>query len=165
MIVKALALREDGTAVLPGYASALQLGYAGNCGLYAVKATLQGAWQGLTVRVVWHIPGGIAAPTTLLQDQQCAVPAEVTAAAGRGVATFEGTDGHGVTWSAQMCPTLWAQTAAPQTVSHPNPVRPHGTSSSGRHTTLPPMRKSIPCWMKFLTKRKQERTKPWLATN
>ena len=72
MIVKALALREDGAAVLPGYASALQLGYAGNCGLYAVKATLQGAWQGLTVRVVWHIPGGIAAPTTLLQDQQCA---------------------------------------------------------------------------------------------
>lgn len=97
MIIKALALREDGAAVLPGYASALQLGYAGNCGLYAVKATLQGAWQGLTVLVVWHIPGGIAAPTTLLQDQQCAVPAEVTAAAGRGVATFEGTDGHGVT--------------------------------------------------------------------
>ena len=81
MIIKTLALHEDGTSVLPGYASALQLGYAGNCGLYAIRATLQGAWQGLTTRVVWHIPGGIASPTTLLQDGQCAVPAEVTATA------------------------------------------------------------------------------------
>lgn len=97
MIEHMVVLRSDGTAALSGKGYELLFGYSRNAGLYAVRIVPQGVWAGLVIRACWHIPGNPAPPSTLAEKDLLCVPAAVTAESGKGVITFEGTDGNGVT--------------------------------------------------------------------
>ena len=93
MIDYPVTLTPSGGVVLPGYASALALGYTKNKGVYRLRITASGEWEGLTIRACWHLPGGGAPASTLVKDGYVAVPASVTARSGNGCVTFEGSDG------------------------------------------------------------------------
>ena len=88
-----VTLCRGGAVRLAGYAGALQLGYTKNRGVYRLKITAADEWKGLTIRCFWHRPGGSDPPGSLVQDGTVEVPASVTAAAGDGCITFEGSDG------------------------------------------------------------------------
>lgn len=97
MIDLAVTLRSNGTAQPPGNTIALALGYAGNRGVYRLAIDPRGEWENLTVRVCWHTACGKTLGTSLVKDGFVDVPDIVTQNAGKGVCTFEGTDGDGVT--------------------------------------------------------------------
>lgn len=102
MIDYPVTLTPSGGVVLPGYASALALGYTKNKGVYRLNVTASGEWQGLTIRACWHLPGGGAPASTLVQDGAVDVPASVTAQSGNGCVTFEGSDGTRTVTSADL---------------------------------------------------------------
>lgn len=102
MIDYPVTLTPSGGVVLPGYASALALGYTKNKGVYQLNVTASGEWQGLIIRAFWHLPGGGAPASTLVVDGYVAVPASVTAQPGNGCMTFEGSDGTRTVTSADL---------------------------------------------------------------
>lgn len=102
MIDYPVTLTPSGGVVLPGYASALALGYTKNKGVYRLNVTASGEWQGLIIRAFWHLPGGGAPASTLVKDGSVAVPASVTAQPGNGCITFEGSDGTRTVTSADL---------------------------------------------------------------
>lgn len=102
MINYPVTLTPSGGVVLPGHASALALGYTKNKGVYRLNVTASGEWQGLTIRACWHLPGGGAPASTLVQDGAVDVPASVTAQPGSGCVTFEGSDGTRTVTSADL---------------------------------------------------------------
>lgn len=102
MIEFPITLTSGGSVCLPGYASALALGYAKNKSVYRLAVTATGEWAGLTIRAVWHLPGGGAPASTLVKDGYVAVPASVTAQPGNGCITFDGSDGTKTVTSADL---------------------------------------------------------------
>lgn len=102
MIDYPVTLTPSGGVVLPGHASALALGYTKNKGVYRLRITASGEWQGLTIRACWHLPGGGAPASTLVQNGTMDVPASVTAWPGNGCVTFEGSDGSRTVTSADL---------------------------------------------------------------
>ena len=70
--------------------------------MYRLAVTATGEWAGLTIRAVWHLPGGGAPAATLVKDGYVAVPASVTAQPGNGCITFEGSDGTKTVTSADL---------------------------------------------------------------
>lgn len=102
MIEFPITLTSGGSVCLPGYASALALGYAKNKSVYRLAVTATGEWAGLTIRAFWHLPGGGAPASTLVKDGYVAVPASVTAQPGNGCITFEGSDGTRTVTSADL---------------------------------------------------------------
>ena len=102
MIDCPVTLTPSGGVVLPGHASALALGYTKNKGVYRLRITASGEWQGLTIRACWHLPGGGAPASTLVQNGTMDVPASVTAQPGNGCVTFEGSDGTRTVTSADL---------------------------------------------------------------
>lgn len=103
MIDYPVTLTPSGGVVLPGHAFALALGYTKNRGVYRLRITATGEWEGLTVRCFWHTPGGSDPASSLVVDGSVAVPASVTAQPGTGCITFEGTDGSKTVTSADLC--------------------------------------------------------------
>ena len=108
MIDYSVTLCPDGTVQIPGYSSALQLGYTKNKGVYRLRITASGEWQGLTIRCCWHVPDGKNSASSLVTDGYVAVPASVTAQPGTGCITFEGSDGTKTVTSAD----LWYRVSA-----------------------------------------------------
>lgn len=102
MIDCPVTLTPSGGVVLPGHASALAMGYTKNKGVYRLRITASGEWQGLTIRACWHLPGGGAPASTLVQNGTMGVPASVTAQPGNGCVTFEGSDGTRTVTSADL---------------------------------------------------------------
>lgn len=102
MIEFPITLTSGGSVCLPGYASALALGYAKNKSVYRLNVTASGEWQGLIIRAFWHLPGGGAPASTLVKDGYVAVPASVTAQPGNGCITFEGSDSTRTVTSADL---------------------------------------------------------------
>lgn len=103
MIDLPVTLTPSGGVVLgAGHASALALGYTKNRGVYRLRITASGEWQGLTIRACWHLPGGGAPASTLVQNGTMDVPASVTAQPGNGCITFEGSDGTRTVTSADL---------------------------------------------------------------
>lgn len=102
MINYPVTLTPSGGVVLPGHASALALGYTKNKGVYRLRITATGEWEGLTIRACWHLPGGGAPASTLVQNGTVDVPASVTAQPGNGCVTFEGSDGSRTVTSADL---------------------------------------------------------------
>lgn len=102
MIDYPVTLTPSGGVVLPGHAAALMLGYTKNKGVYRLRITASGEWQGLTIRCCWHVPGGDDPASTLVVDGCADVPASVTALAGGGCITFEGSDGTKTITSADL---------------------------------------------------------------
>lgn len=102
MIEFPITLTSSGGVVLPGYASALALGYTKNKGVYRLAVSATGEWEGLTIRAFWHVPDGKDPASSLVVDGYVAVPASVTAQPGSGCITFEGTDGTKTVTSADL---------------------------------------------------------------
>lgn len=102
MIEFPITLTSGGSVCLPGYASALALGYAKNKSVYSLRITASGEWEGLTIRAFWHVPGGKDPASSLVVDGYVAVPASVTAQPGNGCITFEGSDGTRTVTSADL---------------------------------------------------------------
>lgn len=103
MIERQIHLSSGGGAALQGYDGLLRFGYTKNRGIYALRVEADGEWQGMTLRAFWHLPGGNAAPSTLVIDGLVEVPALITAVPGEGRITFEGTDGTRTLTSADVC--------------------------------------------------------------
>ena len=102
MIEFPITLTSGGSVCLPGYASALALGYAKNKSVYRLAVSATGEWDGLTIRAFWHVPGDSDPASTLVVDGYVAVPASVTAQPGSGCVTFEGSDGSRTVTSADL---------------------------------------------------------------
>ena len=102
MIEFPITLTSGGSVCLPGYASALALGYTKNKSVYHLAVSATGEWEGLTIRAFWHVPGGSDPASTLVVDGYVAVPASVTAQPGNGCITFEGSDGTRTVTSADL---------------------------------------------------------------
>ena len=102
MIDYPVTLTPGGGVVLPGYASALALGYTKNRGMYRLAVTASGEWAGLTIRCFWHVPDGKNPASSLVVDGYVGVPASVTAQPGSGCVTFEGSDGTKTVTSADL---------------------------------------------------------------
>lgn len=102
MIEFPITLTSGGSVCLPGYASALALGYTKNKGVYRLRITATGEWEGLTIQAFWHVPDGKDPASSLVVDGYVAVPASVTAQPGNGCVTFEGSDGTKTVTSADL---------------------------------------------------------------
>lgn len=89
-------------AVSAGNSNFLRLGYARNRGIYGLAVTATGEWEGMSIRVFWHLPGGEDPPSSLVVDGLVEVPASVTATPGVGCITFEGSDGTRTLTSADL---------------------------------------------------------------
>mgnify|MGYP000211371951 CR=1 FL=1 len=82
MIDYTVTLTPSGGVVLPGYASALALGYTKNRGVYRLAVTASGEWEGLAIRCFWHVPDDKDPASSLVVDGYVSVPASVTAQPG-----------------------------------------------------------------------------------
>ena len=89
-------------AVSAGNSNFLRLGYVRNRGIYGLAVTATGEWEGMSIRVFWHLPGGEDPPSSLVVDGLVEVPASVTATPGVGCITFEGSDGTRTLTSADL---------------------------------------------------------------
>lgn len=114
-----IRLEQGGAALVPG--GQVRLGYTGNRGIYRLRIEQRGEWQGLTVRAHWHTPG--CAASTLVEDGMVEVPAAVTAHAGTGCITFEGTDGSRTVTSADVRYTVSANSGTADSTM-PDPGTP-----------------------------------------
>ena len=101
MIEYKLSLASSGAVKTPGSMDALQLGYSRNCGVYRLRVSTADEWKGMTLRAIWHTPGG-SPPASLVEDGVVEVPALVTAVPGEGCITFEGSDGVRTLTSADL---------------------------------------------------------------
>ena len=102
MIEFPITLTSGGSVCLPGHAFALALGYTKNKGVYRLRITATGEWEGLAIRCFWHVPSGKDPASSLVVDGYVAVPASVTAQPGNGCVTFEGSDGAKPVTSADL---------------------------------------------------------------
>lgn len=102
MIEFPITLTSGGSVCLPGHAFALALGYTKNKGVYRLRITATGEWEGLAIRCFWHVPSGKDPASSLVVDGYVAVPASVTAQPGNGCVTFEGSDGTKTVTSADL---------------------------------------------------------------
>ena len=102
MIEFPITLTSGGSVCLPGHAFALALGYTKNKGVYHLRITAAGEWEGLAIRCFWHVPSGKDPASSLVVDGYVAVPASVTAQPGNGCVTFEGSDGAKTVTSADL---------------------------------------------------------------
>jgi len=102
MIEQSVSLASNGVVKVPGYEQMLRFGYAKNRDVYRLAVTASGEWEGLTIRVFWHVPDGKDPPSSLVVDGYVNVPAGVTAQPGNGCITFEGSDGTKTVTSADL---------------------------------------------------------------
>lgn len=102
MIEQSVSLASNGVVKVPGYEQLVRFGYTKNKGVYRLRITATGEWEGLTIRCFWHTPGGSDPASSLVVDGSVAVPASVTAQPGSGCITFEGTDGTKTVTSADL---------------------------------------------------------------
>lgn len=102
MIEQSVSLASNGVVKVPGYEQLVRFGYTKNRGVYRLAVTASGEWEGLTIRVFWHVPDGKDPASSLVVDGSVAVPASVTAQPGNGCVTFEGSDGTRTVTSADL---------------------------------------------------------------
>ena len=102
MIEQSVSLASNGVVKVPGYEQLVRFGYTKNRGVYRLHVDATGEWEGLTIRAFWHVPGGDDPASTLVVDGCADVPASVTALAGGGCITFEGSDGARTVTSADL---------------------------------------------------------------
>lgn len=102
MIEQSVSLASNGVVKVPGYEQLVRFGYTKNRGVYRLRVTVSGEWEGLAIRCFWHVPDGKDPASSLVEDGYVAVPASVTAQPGSGCITFEGSDGAKVMTSADL---------------------------------------------------------------
>lgn len=102
MIELSVSLASNGVVKVPGYEQLVRFGYTKNRGVYRLHVDATGEWDGLTIRVFWHVPDGKDPASSLVVDGYVAVPASVTAQPGSGCVTFEGSDGTRTVTSADL---------------------------------------------------------------
>ncbi len=102
MIEQSVSLASNGVVKVPGYEQLVRFGYTKNRGVYRLAVTATGEWEGLAIRVFWHVPDGKDPASSLVVDGLVAVPASVTAQPGTGCITFEGSDGTKTVTSADL---------------------------------------------------------------
>ena len=102
MIEQSVSLASNGVVKVPGYEQLVRFGYTKNRGVYHLHVDATGEWEGLTIRVCWHLSGGKDPASSLVADGSVAVPASVTAQPGNGCITFEGSDGTRTVTSADL---------------------------------------------------------------
>jgi len=85
-------LKEDCILSLENKKKTLLFGFAGNYGIYKLHVEAAGEWAGMQIRAIWH-PHGSSSTSTLVENNEVAVPALVTNQAGLGRLVFEGSDG------------------------------------------------------------------------
>lgn len=102
MIELSVSLASNGFVKVPGYEQLVRFGYTKNRGVYRLRITATGEWEGLTIRCFWHVPDGKDPTSSLVVDGSVDVPASVTAQPGNGCVTFEGSDGAKVMTSADL---------------------------------------------------------------
>ena len=56
MIDIPVTLCSNGTVKLRRYDVAVSMGYVGNSGVYRLAIEQTGEWQGLAIRIFWHMP-------------------------------------------------------------------------------------------------------------
>ena len=102
MIEQSVSLASNGVVKVPGYEQLVRFGYTKNRGVYRLAVTATGEWEGLTIQAFWHVPDGKDPASSLVVDGYVDVPASVTALAGSGCVTFEGSDGTKTVTSADL---------------------------------------------------------------
>ena len=102
MIELNVSLASNGAAKLAGYEQMLRFGYTKNRGVYRLHVDATGEWEGLAIRCFWHVPDGKDPASSLVADGYVDIPASVTARAGNGCVTFEGSDGTRTVTSADL---------------------------------------------------------------
>ena len=102
MIEQSVHLVSNGVVKVPGYEQLARFGYTKNRGVYRLTVTATGEWEGLIIRCFWHVPGGKDPASSLVADGYVDIPASVTARAGNGCITFEGSDGTKTVTSADL---------------------------------------------------------------
>lgn len=102
MIEQSVSLASNGVVKVPGYEQLVRFGYTKNRGVYRLAVTASGEWEGLAVRVFWHVPDGKDPVSSLVVDGYVDVPASVTAQPGSGCITFEGSDSTKTVTSADL---------------------------------------------------------------
>lgn len=102
MIEQSVSLASNGVVKVPGYEQLVRFGYTKNRGVYRLHVDATGEWYGLTIQAFWHVPDGKDPASSLVVDGYVAVPASVTALAGNGCITFEGSDGTKTVTSADL---------------------------------------------------------------
>lgn len=102
MIELSVSLASNGVVKVPGYEQLVRFGYTKNRGVYRLRITATGEWEGLTIRAFWHVPAGKDPASSLVVDGYVAVPASVTAQPGNGCITFEGSGGTKTVTSADL---------------------------------------------------------------
>ena len=102
MIEQSVSLASNGVVKVPGYEQLVRFGYTKNQGVYRLRVTATGEWEGLTIRAFWHVSDGKDPASSLVVDGYVDVPASVTAQPGNGCVTFEGSDGTKTVTSADL---------------------------------------------------------------
>ena len=102
MIEQSVSLAFNGVVKVPGYEQLVRFGYTKNRGVYRLRITATGEWEGLTIRCFWHVPDGKDPTSSLVVDGSVDVPASVTAQPGNGCITFEGSNGTKTVTSADL---------------------------------------------------------------
>lgn len=102
MIEQSVHLASNGSVQVSGYEQLARFGYTKNRGVYRLSVTATGEWEGLTIRAFWHTSDGKDPASSLVADGYVDVPASVTARAGNGCITFEGSDGTKTVTSADL---------------------------------------------------------------
>lgn len=92
MIEQSVSLASNGVVKVPGYEQLVRFGYTKNRGVYRLRVTVSGEWEGLAIRCFWHVQDGKDPASSLVVDGSVDVPASVTAQPGSGCITFEGSD-------------------------------------------------------------------------
>lgn len=102
MIEQSVHLASNGSVQVSGYEQLVRFGYTKNRGVYRLAVTATGEWEGLAIRCFWHVLDGKDPASSLVVDGTVDVPASVTALAGNGCITFEGSDGTKTVTSADL---------------------------------------------------------------
>lgn len=102
MIELSVSLASNGVVKVPGYERLVRFGYTKNRGVYRLHVDATGEWEGLIIRAFWHVPDGKDPASSLVADGYVDIPASVTARAGNGCITFEGSDGTKTVTSADL---------------------------------------------------------------
>lgn len=142
MIDKTISLASSGVVSVPGYEQLLRLGYTKNKGIYRLAIAASGEWDGMTIRVFWHVPGGTDPPASLVSGGMVDVPALVTALPGNGCITFEGSDGTHTMTSADL-PYRVSGNAGTDDGTMPEPETPAWEAFLNEHGGLSNVEKQV----------------------
>lgn len=82
MIEQSVSLASNGVVKVPGYEQLVRFGYTKNRGVYRLRVTVSGEWEGLAIRCFWHVQDGKDPASSLVVDGSVDVPASVTAQPG-----------------------------------------------------------------------------------